>query len=113
MYHKTGRIKQIFKKRNIKNNSGIAFITNEIVHNHTKDTLDSNYAGAYVVNPSRLSVGTHVTVFQKNSKNWWEHGEIYNDKGTKVIGCGDVVYKMEQVEVYLDSRYEHTFIHEW
>lgn len=78
------------------------------INGHTKKEMKKRYAGKYITNPEQLPNGTNVTVFEKDSNNWWEHGEIYTKKdGSKAIDCYDGEYLLNNVEVYLDTRYIH------
>lgn len=83
-------------------------MTKRTINGHTKRELKEHFAGKYIKNPEQLPNGCNVTVFQNGSKNWWEHGEIYTRKnGCKAINCYDGDYELNQVEVYLDTRYVH------
>lgn len=78
------------------------------LNGHTKRELKQHFAGKYVENPEQLPNGCNVAIFEKGSKNWWEHGEIYiKNNGTKAITCYDGCYELNKVEVYLDTRYIH------
>jgi len=98
----------IFKKRadKIVNKTGVKITKCEVIPNHSEKELKRHYAGAFVVNPEVLRYGVSVTVFQKGSEHWWEHGEItkgsYNNKH---VNCYDGTFEFNEVEVYLDSRY--------
>ena len=83
-------------------------MTKKTINGHTRRELKEHFAGKYIENSEQLPNGCNVTVFEKSSKNWWEHGEIYTRKdGTKAINCYDGDYELNQVEVYLDTRYVH------
>lgn len=77
------------------------------INNHTQEEMRDNFAGEYIANPEQLPNGCRVTVFEKGSERWWEHGDIYTRKkdGTKAVDCGDGIYELSEVEVYLDTRY--------
>ena len=76
------------------------------INNHTKEELIQNYAGEYIEHPEKLPVGYYVTVFEKGTDSFWQHGQIYMKKdGKKAINCFDGDYQLNEVEVYLDSRY--------
>lgn len=78
------------------------------INGHAKKELKKHFAGKYIESPEQLPNGCNVTVFEKGSKNWWEHGNIYTRKdGKKAINCGDGDYELSEVEVYLDIRYTH------
>lgn len=77
-------------------------------NNHTRQEMKNHFAGKYVKNPEQLPIGCKVTVFEKGTKGWWEHGDIYQRQdGTKVIDCCDGEYEFSEVEVYLDTRYSN------
>lgn len=70
--------------------------------NHTTQEMRDNYAGEYIENPEQLPNGCNVTVFQKGTEDWWEHGDICTRKdGTKYVNCWDGTYELNEVEVYL------------
>ena len=76
------------------------------VNNHTKREMRANFAGKYIENPEQLPNGCNVTVFEKGTEDWWEHGIICTRKDcTKAINCFDGYYEFKEVEVYLDTRY--------
>lgn len=77
------------------------------INNHTEQEMRKNFAGQYIANPEQLPDGFNVTVFEKGSEQWWEHGHICTRKkdSTKAINCGDGFYELSEVEVYVDTRY--------
>ena len=77
------------------------------INNHTEQEMRKNFAGEYIANPEQLPDGFKVTVFEKGSKQWWEHGHICTRKkdSKKAINCGDGFYELSDVEVYIDTRY--------
>lgn len=77
------------------------------INNHTEQEMRKNFAGEYIANPEQLPDGFKVTVFEKGSEQWWEHGHICTRKkdSTKAINCGDGFYELSDVEVYIDTRY--------
>lgn len=77
------------------------------INNHTEQEMRKNFAGEYIANPEQLPDGFNVTVFEKGSEQWWEHGHICTRKkdSTKAINCGDGFYELSEVEVYVDTRY--------
>ena len=78
------------------------------VIDHTKEEMKEHFAGTYLANPQEFPTGCKVTIFEKGSKDHWEHGEIFRreEGGRTLIDCVDGYYELSEVEVYFDTRYD-------
>lgn len=88
------------------NKQDIKIINYPVIPSHSAEELRKYHAGAFVIEPNMLNYEVQVTVFQRGSKYGWEHGEISKGNNEqKHVNCYDGTFEFNEVEVYLDSRY--------